>query len=330
MLIERFPYSPRFCFIVVKIYLLLSFSMFAATALADAPRTIGTVESNDPRVDPAAKIEVIAEGMTWCEGPVWFKNRLLFSDIPRNTIFAWSPEEGVTPFMQPSGYTGVEFYGLEPGSNGLAIDPDGRLCMCEHGDRRVSRLTPGGGKRTIVDNFQGKRLNSPNDLVFADDGTMYFTDPPYGLPKRENDPRRELDFCGVYAFRDGKLTLLSDAIERPNGIGLSSDQTRLVVAQSNPSTPNWTVIDLDTGSAKQIAEASEAMKQYPGLPDGLCVSNDDLIYASGPGGIYVMDFQGNRLGRYITGRRTSNCTLSPDGGTLYVTADDVVCRIKVR
>ena len=301
--------------------------------------TIGYVESNDARVPTDAKIEVLESGFTWTEGPLWIEDdaggHLLFSDIPRNTIYRWSPRRGCEVFMNPSGYTGVKYYGLEPGSNGLALDPQGRLCMCEHGDRRVSMLTPGGGKVTLADRYQGKRLNSPNDLVFARDGTVYFTDPPYGLPKRENDPMRELDFCGVYRLdTDGTLTLLTDAIERPNGIGLSKDESRLIVAQSNPEQPNWTVFEIQNdgsvGPGREIAEAADEMTEHPGLPDGLVVADDDTVYASGPGGIYVMDFDGNRLGRFVTGKRTSNATLDRDGTTLFITADDTICRVRLR
>ncbi|MGI9444071.1 MAG: SMP-30/gluconolactonase/LRE family protein, partial [Rubripirellula sp.] len=196
--------------------------------VAKTPTTLGRVEKFDPAfdaiVDSNAKIEVLASGFTWTEGPVWVADdsggHLLFSDIPRNSIFRWSEKRGTDLFMSPSGYTGASYYGLEPGSNGLTLDPQGRLTACEHGDRRVSVLTKGGGKRTLVDNYQGKRLNSPNDLVFHSSGSIFFTDPPYGLPDRESDPRRELDFCGVYRLdTDGSLTLVSKELARPNGIG---------------------------------------------------------------------------------------------------------------
>ena len=302
--------------------------------------TIGSVESNSNFVSPNARIEVIASGFTWCEGPVWVGDQasghLLFSDIPRNSIYRWSPSDGTTLFMQPSGYTGVEHYGLEPGSNGLAIDAEGRLTMCEHGDRRISRLLSGGGKQTIVDSYKGRRLNSPNDLVIARDGTVYFTDPIYGLPDRENDARRELDFCGVFRLTSsGELSLISKDLQRPNGIGLSTDQKTLIVSQSNPDSADWTLFDIGESNnlgevaGIKLANASDQMRLYPGLPDGLCVSNDDIIYATGPGGVYVMNFDGERLGRFLTRKKTSNCTLSPDQRTLYVTADDVVCRIKL-
>jgi gluconolactonase len=320
----------------------LMMNLANSPAAEPALPTIGSIDSMSDgfskHVPANAKIEVLAGGFTWTEGPVWVSGNdgghLLFSDIPRNTIFKWHPESGISLFMNPSGYTGVTYYGLEPGSNGLALDKDGHLCMCEHGDRRVSVLTPGGGKLTLADRFEGKRLNSPNDLVFAKDGTMYFTDPPYGLPDREKDHRRELDFCGVYRLTTrGELTLLTKSLDRPNGLGLSPDEKTLVVAQSDTAVPTWTTFAINAdgtlGPGKTIANASTYMKQFPGLPDGLTVSKNGTIFASGPGGIYVMNFDGKISGRITTARKTSNCVLSPDEKTLYITADDVLCRVRL-
>ena len=183
---------------------LFLFAQIAGTRLTShaqtAKRTLGKIERFDSQLDHLlgadASLEILADGFTWTEGPVWMgdpiNGHLLFSDIPRNSTFKWTAKDGIQLFMNPSGYTGVTYYGLEPGSNGLLKDLDGNLVSCEHGDRRVSVLTPGGGKRTLVDNYQGKRLNSPNDGVLKSNGDIYFTDPPYGLPMRELDPRREL------------------------------------------------------------------------------------------------------------------------------------------
>jgi gluconolactonase len=195
-------------------------SAIVLTAAAAAHAQQPSVERLDPALDAlldaAAPIEVIAEGFQWSEGPVWVPaaGELLFCDIPGNVIHAWHPESGLRPFMKPSGYTGVADYGREPGSNGLALDAAGRLVLCEHGDRRVSVLTTGGGKMTVADRFEGKRFNSPNDLAIHSDGSIFFTDPIYGLPQRENDPLRELDFCGVFRIApDGRVTLLTKEIE---------------------------------------------------------------------------------------------------------------------
>jgi gluconolactonase len=309
---------------------------------AQTPATLGQIERLDPAINQLipedAKIEVLAGGFTWTEGPVWVEDEngghLLFSDIPRNSIFRWSEARGIDLFMHPSGYTGVTYYGLEPGSNGLALDPQGRLTACEHGDRRVSVLTRGGGKQTLVDSYEGRRLNSPNDLVFDKAGNLYFTDPPYGLPERASDPRRELDFCGVFRLApDGTLTLITKQLARPNGIGLSPDEKTLVVAQSDQDHPIWMSFpiqdDMTLGEGKLLLDAKPYMAELPGLPDGLVIAADGTILGSGPGGVYVITPEGKLLGRLITGERTSNCTLDGEGKTLYITADSYLCRVKL-
>src|SRR5436190_1054183 len=195
---------------------LLTLTMWAQAQPAPPPRpSMGRIlrESTalDALISASAIIEVLASGMAWAEGPVWVRDGgyLLFCDIPRNSVMKWSENDGLSVFLKPSGYTGLGDYSKEPGSNGLTLDSQGRLVSCEHGDRRVSVMTKGGGKRTLVDNYQGKRLNSPNDLVFKSNGDLYFTDPPYGLPKQD-DPSRELDFCGVYRLtKNSAVTLLT-------------------------------------------------------------------------------------------------------------------------
>ena len=313
-------------------------AVFAQTDM----QTIGKLEALDQRfndlVPEDSQIEVLASGFTWCEGPVWnsMEECLYFSDIPRNAIFRWSATDGVQLFMQPSGYTGVSYYGLEPGSNGLAIDPDGHLLMCEHGDRRVSRLTKGGGKMTIVDSFEGKRLNSPNDLVIHSSGDLYFTDPPYGLPNRENDPSRELDHFGVYRYSKTRqqLDLLTSELARPNGLGFSPDESILYVAQSDPKRAIWmrysVLPDGRLGDGSLFFDATEFVGRMPGLPDGLTVDSKGNVWATGPGGAWVFDAQGTPLGRINTGKNTSNCCFGPDESILYITADDSLCRIRLQ
>ncbi len=307
-------------------------------------RTLGTIERKSPKLDkliPAqAQLEILADGFTWTEGPVWMgdatKGHLLFSDIPRNSIFKWTREGGISLFMQPSGYTGVTYYGLEPGSNGLLTDLDGNLVLCEHGDRRVSVLTPGGGKRTLADNYQGKRLNSPNDGVLKTNGDIYFTDPPYGLPMREKDPSRELDHFGVYRIskKDRSITLLTTELQRPNGIGFSPDEKTLYVAQSDPKAAIWMAFpvleDGTLGKGKLFYDATSQVGKMPGLPDGLSVDREGNLWASGPGGIYVFSSQGELLGLINTGERTSNCCFGEDGSTLFVTADSYLCRLRLK
>lgn len=318
-------------------------------ALAAAPRAtfsqdtmnfpiLGKVHRFDPAFDRLvprdAQLEVVASGFDWTEGPVWSREEgvLLFSDIPRNSIYRWKEGEGVRLYMKPSGYTGVVDYGLEPGSNGLTFDAQGRLVCMEHGDRRVSVLTKEGGKRTLVDNYQGKRLNSPNDGVYKSNGDFYFTDPPYGLPKNFDDPRRELPYCGVYRLsKAGKLTLLTAELNRPNGIAFSPDEKTLYVAQSD-AVAIWMAFPVKTdgtlGKGKVFYDVSDQMGKLPGAPDGLKVDRAGNLFATGPGGVYVFSPQAKLLGRIETGERTSNCNWGGDGSTLYLTADMYVCRIK--
>jgi gluconolactonase len=317
--------------------------VLALTYMSEAQDTrnfpsLGRVIRNDPRLDKLipkdAKIEVLGSGFDWSEGPVWVKNGgyLLFSDIPRNSVMKWKEGEGISLFMKPSGYTGVVDYGAEPGSNGITIDRQGRLTFCEHGDRRVSRLEPDGGKRTLVDNYMGKRLNSPNDAVYKSNGDLYFTDPPYGLPKRWEDPRRELDFCGVYRLsKDGRLTLLTKELERPNGIAFSPDEKTLYVAQSDAKAI-WMAFpvkdDGTIGAGKVFHDVSSSMGKLPGAPDGMKVDGEGNVFATGPGGIYVFTPKGELLGRIETGERTANVAWGDGGSTLYITADMYLCRIK--
>lgn len=301
--------------------------------------TLGQVVRLSPKMDRLipkdARIEVLGSGFAWSEGPLWIKDggHLIFSDIPRNSIMKWKQGEGVSLFMKPSGYTGVVDYGREPGSNGLTLDPQGRIVFCEHGDRRISRLERDGGKRTLVDNYQGKRLNSPNDATFKSNGDMYFTDPPYGLPKQADDPRRELDFFGVYRqSKEGALTLLTREMTRPNGIGFSPDEKTLYVAQSDPRRAIWMAFPVNAdgllGKGRVFHDATSSVDKLPGLPDGLKVDQRGNVFATGPGGVYVFSPDGELLGRIDTGQRTSNCAWGDDGSVLYMTADSYLCRIR--
>lgn len=319
--------------------------ILAAIAAAQAPSsypTIGTIHRLDPALDallpPDAKIEVLASGFDWSEGPLWDVRRtgLLFSDIPRNAIYLWTQAKGIELFMKPSGYTGIADYGSEPGSNGLAFDKQGRLILCEHGDRRIARLDPDGGKVTLADRYQGKRLNSPNDAVVHSSGDVYFTDPIYGLPKKENDPHRELDFCGVYRWsaRDGSVTLLSKELSRPNGIAFSPDEKTLYVANSDGARAIWMAFpvlpDGNAGAGRVFVDATPLARKLRGGPDGMKVDRDGNLWATGPGGVNVMSPAGKLLGRIEIGEATANVAFGDDGSTLYITADMYLCRVRTR
>jgi gluconolactonase len=309
--------------------------------MLEVPDYVGRLVPEDPRfnalVSPDAKIEVLATGFAWSEGPIWLRDRgfLLFSDIPRNAIMKWSMEDGLSLFIKPSGYTGIAPYGKEPGSNGLTVDGLGQLVSCEHGDRRVARLDWNGGKRTLADAYEGKRLNSPNDLVYRRaTGDLYFTDPPYGLPTQsDEDPRKELPFNGVYKVSaDGTITLLVRDMTRPNGLAFSPDEKTLYVAQSDRAQAIWNAFpvkdDGTLGERRLFADVTELAKTLEGLPDGLKVDRAGHLFATGPGGVLVYTPDGTRLGRIETGQATANCAWGDDGSTLYITANTLLLRIK--
>lgn len=311
-------------------------------ASAETPKSLGSIERLDPAFDKLvgkdATIEVLADGFEWSEGPVWIAKGeyVLFSDIPRNRINKWKQGSGISVFMEKSGYTGkAPFTGMEPGSNGLALDSQGRLHMCCHGDRAVKRVETDGKITVLADKYNGKRLNSPNDLVFAKNGDIYFTDPPYGLPKQWDDDGRELDFCGVYRLsKDGKLTLLTDEMTRPNGIGFSPDQKTLYVAQSDPKAAIWKKFpvkeDGTLGKGEVFFDSTAWVGKQKGLPDGLAVDAGGNVWATGPGGVICFSPEGKVLGKFLTGEATANCKFGDDGSTLYITADMYFCRVKTK
>ena len=326
--------------------ILLSGGLLSAQTLTAPPHSypvLGEVVRENPRLDqliePGAKIEVLATGLEWSEGPVWDRKNgwLLFSDIPRNSVMKWTEASGLELFMKPAGYTGVAPYGAEPGSNGLTFDAQGRLYLAEHGDRRISRMDPDGGKVTLADRYQGKRLNSPNDLVIKSNGDVYFTDPIYGLPDREKDPRRELDFCGVYRWsaKDGSVTLLTSELERPNGIAFAPGEKTLYVAQSHAPRAIWMAYpvkeDGTLGAGRVFADVTAMMGKSPGSPDGMKVDRDGNLWATGPGGVHIYSPDGTRLGRLATGEATANVAFGgADGSVLYITADMYLCRINTK
>lgn len=303
---------------------------------------VGQIERFDPAIDslidPEASVELLEVGFSWSEGPVWVasENCLLFSDIPRNAIFRWSERDGARIWMQPSGYTGVAYYGKEPGSNGLTLDGEGRLLACEHGDRRISRLEQGGGKVTLADSYEGKRLNSPNDLVLRAGGDLYFTDPAYGLPRRYEDTRRDLPFCGVYLLRPDlrEPELLVDSMRMPNGVALAPEERFLYITQSDPQSPcvtRYPIRDDSTlGAGEVLADFTDRVPEAPGLPDGIKVDDSGNVFTTGPGGVWVLGDSGERLGRIRTGLRVANLCWGDDGSTLYLCSDQYLCRLRTR
>lgn len=329
-------------FFLSVVFVMMASSNSEAQKMSSYP-TMGEVVRVDPKldelIDADAKIEVLASGFDWSEGPVWVPRDggyLLFSDVPKNTVFKWQEEKGLEPFLKPSGFTGIGRYSDEPGSNGLTLDRDGRLISCEHGDRRVSAMKWGEGKVTLADRFEGKRFNSPNDVVVRSDGNVYFTDPPYGLPDREKDDDQQYGFCGVFRIaKNGEVTLVTKDMTRPNGVALSPDEKILYVAQSDGSEPIIRAFDVaedgSTSNSRVFYDASSLFGKHKGAPDGLKVDAKGNVFSTGPGGIHVITPDGKLLGRIDTHQATANCCWGGEkGSVLYITADMYICRIQTK
>ena len=300
------------------------------------------LESLDKRFDaliaPDTKVQKIADDQKWSEGPLWLaKTRtLLFSDIPRNVIMQWNADKGVSTFLERSGYTGAApFTGYEPGSNGLTLDLQGRLTLCQHGDRRISRREADGTMIPLAVDFNGKKLNSPNDLVFDKQGNLYFTDPPFGLPKQFDDPGKEQPFNAVFRVgTNGTTIAVVTDLEAPNGLGFSPDYKTLYVANARASSPIWMAYavqadgSLDKG--RVFADSSALYKKGDGVPDGLKIDVQGNVFATGPGGVLVYAPDGTLLGRILTGVPTANVAFGEDGATLFITANHRVLRLRTR
>jgi gluconolactonase len=308
-------------------------------------KTVGTIERFDPAlddiIDTATKAEVIAEGFKWSEGPVWIQsqNALLFSDVKQNTVYKWTEERGKEVYLSPSGYTDSVQRGGEMGSNGLLLDPSANLVLCQHGNRQVAKMDadlsdPKSKFTAIANNYQGKKFNSPNDAVYNSAGELFFTDPPYGLEKQLEDPKKEIAFQGVYKVKkDGKIILLTDSLTRPNGIAFLPGERTLIVSNSDPQKPYWYAFDIandNLTNARIFYKASGYDSTAKGLPDGLKIDKRGNIFATGPGGLYVFNNEGKLLGKMKFSASTSNCAFSPDQKTLYVTNDMNVLRIKLK
>ncbi|MEZ5040860.1 MAG: SMP-30/gluconolactonase/LRE family protein [Saprospiraceae bacterium] len=308
--------------------------------------TAGKIEKLSEKLDALIAAEslpeILAEGFDWTEGPLWIadKQMLLFSDIPPNSIYSWSEKEGKKLYLKPSGYTGTAPRQGEPGSNGLLLDAEGHLVLCQHGDRQMGRMdasidAPEAKFISLVNQYQGKKLNSPNDAVYNSKGELFFTDPPYGLEGNINDPKKEIPFQGVYKLTTtGELVLLTDQMSRPNGIAFSPDEKTLYVANSDPEKAIWMAFDVTpegiTNGRVFFDATSLVGEERKGLPDGLKVHKSGHLFATGPGGVFIFSPTGEHLGTILTGQATSNCAFNEDQSTLFITADMYLMRIAVK
>lgn len=306
----------------------------------------GTIERYDAALDNIiskdAKAEIIAGGFEWSEGTLWVEreNMLLFSDVPVNTIYKWTEAKGKEVYLAPSGYTDTARRGGETGSNGLLLDAEENLVLCQHGNRQVAKMDaalnhPAAKFISIASMYKGKRLSSPNDAVYNSAGELFFTDPPYGLESQgDNDPKKEIPFNGVYKVKkNGEVILLVDSIPRPNGIAFLPGEKKLLVACSDPGKPNWYIYDVMGDSlinGRLFYSTIGAAKGLKGLPDGLKADQDGNVFATGPGGIWIFNSEARLLGKLRLTEATSNCALSPDEKTLYISNDMYVLRFKMR
>jgi gluconolactonase len=308
---------------------------------AAAPEAVTAGEGSILRLDPAfdalvpknARIEKLAGGFTFIEGPLWRREGVLwFSDVVGNVVRQWSPDGKVIEILRPGGYDG---HSLPPGGfvgpNGQASDKDGSVLLCQHGNRRIARIGRDRKVTTFLDKFEGKRFNSPNDLVFRSDGTLFFTDPPYGLPKGDEDSNKDLKFNGVFALRNGRVQLIVKDLTRPNGIALSPDEKTLYVANSDEKRKLWMRYDVASDATVSNGRifADVTNQKDEGLPDGLKVDSKGNVWATGPGGVWVFSPQGKHLGSIKPAEVPANCGWGDDGKSLYMTARTGLYRIKL-
>ena len=332
-------------FVLLLVLMTLPMTTFSQNDASKILKT-GSIEVKDESlhqvINTQAKIEILAEGHDWSEGPLWLEamQSLIYSDVPRNKVYAWNEKEGSKIYLEPSGFNGEDFSGSEPGSNGLTLSSEGQLVLCQHGNRAISVMLaplekPQASYAPLAQRYKGKRFNSPNDLVFDSAGNLYFTDPPYGLPKGMEDPEKEIDFQGVYRVTpSGETSLLTDKLSRPNGLALSPDEKTLYVANSDPKKAIWMAYTLDENgriSGEELFfDATARVSKEKGLPDGLKVDKAGNVFATGPGGVWILSPEGKHLGTIKTGEATANCAFNADNTVLFMTADSYLLRVRLK
>lgn len=333
--------ARSFALLGMRMGLALLMSTPAAAQLQPRPTREPIIRRLDARFDRLVPrntvLEKIVDDHGWVEGPVWVADGeyLLFSDVVKNTIYKWKDGEGESVFLRPSGYTGTApFRGPEPGSNGLALDLVRRLVFCQHGNRSISRREPDGRITLLVDRYRGKRINSPNDLVFRSNGDLYFTDPPFGLPGTFEDPGKELPFQGVYRLTaDGRLDLLTRELSAPNGIAFSPDERTLYVSNADRRRLVWVAFpvkaDGSLGPSRVLYDGTRTTGGRRGAPDGMKVDVQGNIFGAGPGGVYVIDPSGTLLGWFDFGGNVGNVAWGEGGSTLFIAANAAVYRVRL-
>lgn len=321
--------------------LALTVTIPAEAQLHPRPARPPVIRSLDPRFDalvPAdATVEKLLDGRQWVEGPLWVPSGryLLFSDVVQNAIYQWKAGTGTRGFLDASGYSGSTPYaGAEPGSNGLALDAEGRLVFARHGDRQIARLESGGSITVLADRYRGRRLNSPNDLVFHSSGDLYFTDPPFGLPASYDDPAKELPHQGVYRLKpDGSLTLLTTELSAPNGIAFSPDERTLYVSNADARRLVWMAFavrpDGTLGPGRIFFDGTTTFAGRRGTADGVKVDARGNVFGVGPGGVYVFSPAGELLGWIDFAGNVGNVAWGEDGSSLFVAANSAIYRIRV-
>ncbi len=290
-------------------------------------------------VDPNATFEVLAKGFYWSEGPLWVDalQAVLFSDVPANKIYKWNEKEGLSIYLESAGHTGDENKDSNKGPNGLILDHENKLVICQHGDRRIARMqtdveNPQLQFITIADSYEGKKLNSPNDLAMDQAGNIYFTDPPYGQAENKTG---EIGINGVFKVSSDKaISLLIDSLSWPNGIALSLDQQTLYINQSDPNNPVLYSYDIAADGSLEngviLFDFAALAANSKGLPDGLKTHKSGNIFATGPGGVHIISAEGKHLAAIKTGKSTANCAFDTDQKYLYMTTTDVLLRVKLK
>lgn len=338
--------SAKFSHALLLLCSVMSLWVSAQDPTQNDPQSFGVhIISPDAKrwLSEDSKIVVLANGFSWTEGPLWIEQGqyLLFSDIPNNRVYRYDDKNGVAVYLDPAGGTNWQEGDDLSGSNGLLLDKQGSLVLFQQGDRRVAVMDAPLAKpqprfTSLASSYQSNRLNSPNDGVFTSKGELYFTDPPYGMKNGMQDERKQLPFQGVYlSTNEGELKLLDDTVSFPNGISLSPDEKTLYVAVSDPKKAQWLAYDvmpdgqLDNRRVFYDATSLIGLPSEQGYPDGMAVHSSGVIFATGPGGVWLFAPDGRVLAKIRTNQLTANCALSQDESMLYITADDYLMRIKL-